>query len=80
MNFFEAQERARKSSRALVWWFALSLIGVIAVMYLLATVCLRFSQPEAHGVYGAPKAEWWDPQTFGSTFLLQYLPMKALGI
>lgn len=42
MNFFEAQERARKSSRLLVWWFALAVIGVILVMYVLMTVSLHY--------------------------------------
>jgi Zn-dependent protease with chaperone function len=43
MNFFEAQERARKSSRLLVWWFALAVIGVILVMYVLTTVSLHYA-------------------------------------
>ena len=51
MNFFEAQERARKSSRALVWWFILSVIGVILVMYLLVTVFSPFIQSNPQDIY-----------------------------
>lgn len=42
MNFFEAQERARKSSRLLVWWFILAVIGVIVVIYLCASILWYF--------------------------------------
>jgi len=70
MNFFEAQERARKSSRLLVWWFALSVIGVIAVMYFVATVGMMFSQTKSDGIYGATTVEqlsWWNPGLLLST-------------
>jgi Zn-dependent protease with chaperone function len=67
MNFFEAQERARKSSRALVWWFILSVIGVILVMYLLVTVFSPFIQSNPQGVYQTTDTAplvWWDPEMF----------------
>ncbi|MEP2774522.1 MAG: M48 family metallopeptidase [Luteolibacter sp.] len=63
MNFFEAQERARKSSRLLVWWFALSVLGVIAVMYLLANGFLLFQDStqslSAQPAWTVPR-NWWD--------------------
>lgn len=64
MNFFEAQERARKSSRALVWWFALSVIGVIVVMYLLASGFLLVSSgttESVHSLTDVVSLGWWDP-------------------
>jgi Zn-dependent protease with chaperone function len=67
MNFFEAQERARKSSRALVWWFILSVVGVIVVMYVLAVGVLQYSSTNAQGTsYATDTAElvWWDPTIF----------------
>ncbi len=68
MNFFEAQERARKSSRLLVWWFILSVLGVIATMYALATVYLRFSSTPRQTGYDAPEpvqfTGWWNPELF----------------
>ena len=66
MNFFEAQERARKSSRLLVWWFILSVLGVISTMYFLATAYLRFSasrpQAELDPSQPAPIVSWWNPE------------------
>jgi Zn-dependent protease with chaperone function len=61
MNFFEAQERARKSSRMLVWWFILSVTGVVAVMYVLVTFGLQFgaSAPEG-GFEEWRRLRWWD--------------------
>ena len=67
MNFFEAQERARKSSRALVWWFILSVIGVILVMYLLVTVFSPFIQSNPQDIYQTTDTAplvWWDPEMF----------------
>ena len=64
MNFFEAQERARKSSRLLVLWFILSVLGVISVMYILTMVFNTYtaSIPEpGTGLAPAHSADWWDP-------------------
>jgi|688.fasta_scaffold14998_7 Zn-dependent protease with chaperone function len=67
MNFFEAQERARKSSRALVWWFILSVIGVIVVMYVLGMGIWQLSSSNPQGIYHATDTAqlvWWDPEIF----------------
>jgi Zn-dependent protease with chaperone function len=63
MNFFEAQERARKSSKMLVWWFVLSVLGVIGVMYLLASGIMLFQEGgnsySAQPAWSIPR-NWWD--------------------
>jgi Zn-dependent protease with chaperone function len=67
MNFFEAQERARKSSRLLVWWFALSVIGVILVIYLCVMAIWQMSTSNPDGMYVATEAgqlKWWNPELF----------------
>lgn len=67
MNFFEAQERARKSSRSLVWWFILSVIGVIVVMYAVAVYLWQLTSSNPHGIYHATdtaQLAWWDPELF----------------
>ncbi len=67
MNFFEAQERARKASRALVWWFILSVVGVIVVMYLLAMFLWQLNSSNPQGIYHATETAqlvWWDPVIF----------------
>ena len=58
MDFFEAQERARKTSRWLVLWFALCVIAVVAVLYLLAV----WGKPFYLERQGFVSAEfvWWD--------------------
>lgn len=62
MNFFEAQERARKSSRLLVWWFVFAVITVILVMYVIVMLACRHLDPEA--IAGAPLSGWWDSGLF----------------
>jgi Zn-dependent protease with chaperone function len=69
MNFFEAQERARKSSRWLVWLFAASVLGVIAVLYVLVVFSQRTFGPDLglSGDLSASPAEvpgWIDGPTF----------------
>jgi Zn-dependent protease with chaperone function len=67
MNFFEAQERARKSTRLLVWWFALAVIGVILVIYLCVTIGWQLSGRNSEGIHVVAKASdlaWWNPQLF----------------
>lgn len=55
MNLFEAQQRARSTSRWLVAGFALSVIGVVVVLYLLAAIWLTWSTQ-------AGPAALWNPQ------------------
>jgi len=80
MNFFEAQERARKSSRLLVWWFILSVLGVITVMYFLAIIFTGYVglSSEATSIVALIRSgDWWDPNvllwvaiTVGGTILV----------
>ncbi len=67
MNFFEAQERARKSSRLLVWWFALAVLGVILVMYILATVAMHYGAgytDSSNLITPTPAMSWWNLELF----------------
>lgn len=67
MNFFEAQERARRSSRTLVWWFILSVIGVIVVMYVVGVSLWQLSSTNPQGIYkvtDTAELVWWDPEMF----------------
>lgn len=80
MNFFEAQERARKSSRLLVWWFILSVLGVITVMYFFAIIFTGYVglSSEATSIVALIRSgDWWDPNvllwvaiTVGGTILV----------
>ncbi|WAC17796.1 M48 family metallopeptidase [Luteolibacter sp. SL250] len=53
MDFFASQDRARRSSRLLVWWFILCVIAVVLVIY----TALRFVLP------------FWFSDTFEGAFL-----------
>ncbi len=67
MNFFEAQERARKSSRALVWWFILCVIGVIVVTYVVGVSLWQLSSSNPQGIFKVTDTAdlvWWDPTWF----------------
>lgn len=76
MDFFEAQERARVTSRWLVVWFLSGMAGVLASLYLLAMVVkVWWFSPSAGG--GPATWHWIDGQvaawtlpTVGSIILL----------
>lgn len=71
MNFFAAQERARKETRKLVIWFALCLMGVVATMYAFIIIARNVSGFDARLLDGGPQAiQWWQPQWFLWTFLI----------
>lgn len=73
MNFFEAQERARKSSRFLVWWFILAVIGVIVVIYLSVALLWHFYGTPTNGSsvpVDAKAMNLWDPELFLWTAML----------
>lgn len=42
MDFFSAQDHARRSSRWLLLWFALAVIGIIATVYVTAALALHY--------------------------------------
>ena len=72
MDFFEAQDRARRRTQWLVFLFVFAVIGTIAAGYFSTVVILRISgQYEKRGghYYYADEAAnpvaWWDPKIFG---------------
>ncbi len=73
MNFFEAQERARKSSRLLVWWFILAVIGVIVVIYLSVALLWPLYGARTDGGSLPTEAQGvnlWNPELFLWTAVL----------
>ena len=68
MNFFAAQERARKETRKLVFWFALCLIGVVGTMYAVLIVIEHLSV--ANGQVQQAPITWWRPDWFLWTTLI----------
>jgi Zn-dependent protease with chaperone function len=72
MDFFEAQERARKRTKRLVFLFAFAVLGTVLAGYVSVMLALRYagdlerrSRPTA-SYYQAAKpplfANWWNPR------------------
>jgi Zn-dependent protease with chaperone function len=70
MDFFEAQERARRRTHRLVLLFVLAVLGTVAVGYAAAMVLINYNggsrgRGRARYDYVAPGAtRFWDPQVF----------------
>ncbi len=87
MDFFDHQEKARKNSHVLVFYFILAVIGIILAVYALATGVLFFlGQKTSPGSVGA--LDLWQPElllitsglTGGSIFLASsYKSMQLMG-
>lgn len=58
MDFFAAQDHARRTSRLLVLWFMLAVAGIIATVYLTLVVALGLGAAE----YEAQPVSLWDPE------------------
>lgn len=58
MDFFAAQDHARRTSRLLVLWFMLAVVGIIATVYLTLVVALGLGAAE----YEAQPVSLWDPE------------------
>ena len=71
MDFFEAQDRARRRTKRLVFLFVLAVLGTIAAGYFSTVLILRTAgHYEKHGrqYYYVDQtsgpATWWDPRIF----------------
>ena len=75
MNFFQAQERARVTSRWLIVWFSLALIGVVASLYAVAVIAKSWLISGNYGDYvGQPASGWLDAE------LASYIAPLAGGL
>ena len=62
MDFFEAQDRARKRTKRLVLLFVIAVLGTIGAGYAAAIVISNAGL--ANQVYSFAELPWWDPQIF----------------
>lgn len=67
MDFFAAQELARRNSRKLFAWFALAVIGVIGSVYV--AVLVLFGLGTAGGADAAAAVDLWNPELLATTAL-----------
>lgn len=63
MDFFAAQDHARRNSRLLIIWFALAVAGIVATVYLAVVVALTMGADDPRLV----PAALWDPLLFATT-------------
>jgi len=70
MDFFSAQDHARRQSVLLLVWFALSVCTVVGFVYFLARWALRLESALEAKYWNAPAPPWWDPTLFGWVVLL----------
>jgi len=71
MNFFEAQEHARKSSRKLVIWFSLCVLGVVVLVYtVLAFSAIAGASGSSVDQNAYPPPSFWQPELFLATFVI----------
>ena len=72
MDFFEAQERARKRTHRLVGLFALAVLGTILTGYVAAIAVLGQVRPHNQRDYydeNPAAVDWWDPKIFAAVSL-----------
>lgn len=60
MDFFAAQEHARRNSRFLIIWFAIAVIGIIAAVYIAILLATGLGAAQQSG----QALTLWDPELF----------------
>lgn len=70
MDFFHAQDRARKRTKYLVFLFALAVIGTILAGYAATMVGLHYGARDERGYYEERAVTHWDPRIFGTVTLI----------
>ncbi len=81
MDFFERQDRARKKTKLLVFYFVVAVLLIVVLNYLVGLVVLTGARAhsDAGGSYGSePSLALWDPQIFFGAALIT-LAIVAFG-
>jgi Zn-dependent protease with chaperone function len=65
MDFFQQQDRARKKTKLLVFYFAIAVAALIVAVYFASLVIFSGVQSQQHHNFGEqPQFELWNPQLF----------------
>src|SRR5882762_4166566 len=64
MDFFERQDKARKSTKVLVFYFALAVMCIMAAVYFACLMIFAGASAKAHRYGGGPEIALWNPQVF----------------
>lgn len=74
MDFFEHQESARKQTKALVVYFVIAVLCIIASVYIASLLIFYGVAAKQQPGASLPKLVWWDPQLF------LYVVLGTLGV
>lgn len=64
MDFFAAQDHARRSTRWLVMWFALAVAGIVATVYFAVVFATGFRTSALHNPAQQAPLTLWQPEVF----------------
>lgn len=64
MDFFQQQDKARKSSKVLVVYFAVAVASIVVSVYLASLFIFYGAQSQSETAGPAPSLALWDPQLF----------------
>ena len=64
MDFFERQDKARKHTKLLVFYFALAVMCIMAAIYFACLLIFAGASAKAHRYGGGPELALWNPQIF----------------
>jgi len=64
MDFFERQDKARKNTKLLVFYFVIAVICIMAAVYFASLLIFAGASAKAHRYGGGPEVTLWNPQIF----------------
>ncbi len=64
MDFFQAQDKARRNSKMLVLWFLLAVVGIIATVYLALVVTSEVVLTDTSLPQAMASSALWQPELF----------------
>ncbi|MBI1907669.1 MAG: peptidase, partial [Rhodocyclales bacterium] len=66
MDFFAAQDHARRSTRWLVLWFALAVAGIVATVYFAVVFATGFRTSDLYNQTSDAPLALWQPDVFAA--------------
>jgi len=64
MDFFERQDKARRNTKLLVFYFGLAVVCIMAAVYLACLVIFAGMATKSHRYGGSAQITLWNPQVF----------------
>jgi Zn-dependent protease with chaperone function len=64
MDFFDRQDKARKNTKLLVFYFILAVMCIMVAVYFACLVIFAGASAKAHRYGGGPELALWNPQVF----------------